>query len=230
VTEPHVEHDDLIALALQEAEPEERARLSMHLAGCARCRGEYAGWEDAVQRTLAAAPSIAPPGGFSGRVLGAMGLSEPAGTPAPRRSRWKSRWNWMAVAAAALVIGLAVGIGGTLAATTPPPPVASVPGAATSASALLNRSGEPVGTAGLTTLSGRGYLLISVTRARPGAAYECIVVGADGQRRSAGTWTLDAGYGATEASGSWVVEAPPGKVARIELTTRSGAIWARADF
>lgn len=229
MTEQHVHSDQLVSLALQQVEPDERARLSEHLEGCARCRDEYAGLEDAVQHTLAAAPSIAPPAGFSGRVLAAM-----AGTERPvvgsSKANPRRRWPSLVAAAAALVCGLAVGVGGTLAVTTPPGPVGSAPGTATSASALVTGSGETVGSAGTTVLSGQDYLVITVTRARPGAAYECIVVGSDGQRHSAGDWTLEASAGGTTASGSWLVQAPPGEVARVELMTRSGGVWAQADF
>lgn len=229
MTEQHADPDQLIALALQQVEPEERARLSAHLEGCARCRDEYAGLEDAVQHTLAAAPSIAPPAGFSGRVLATMARAEPTAA-AQSRGQLHSRGPWLVAAAAALVLGLALGIAGTLVVTTPPGPVGSVPGTATSASALVTRSGETVGSAGTTVLSGQDYLVITVTRARPGAAYECIVVGSDGQRHSAGDWTLEAGAGGTPASGSWLVQAPPGEVARVELTTRSSGVWAQAEL
>lgn len=230
MSEQHVDPDELVALALQQVEPQERARLSEHLEGCARCRDEYAGLEDAVQQTLAATPSIAPPAGFSGRVLATMGQGELSGATLPDARLGPRRWPWLVAAAAALVVGLALGIGGTLVVRTPPGPAGSVPGAATSASALITRSGETVGSAGTTVLSGRDYLVITVTRARPGAAYECILVGSDGQRHSAGDWTLEARAGATVAAGSWLVEAPSGDVARVELMTRSGGTWAQADF
>lgn len=226
MTDQHVDPDDLVALALQQVEPDERARLSEHLARCAPCREAYAGLEDAVQNTLAAAPSIAPPAGFSGRVLEAL---EAAG-PNPASTGLSNRWRWVAAAAAALVIGLALGIGGTLAVTGPHDPAASTAGPVASTGALRTGTGETVGTAGTAMLSGRDYVLIAVTRARPGAAYECIVVGTDGQRHPAGNWTLKAEPGATEASGSWMVEAPPGEIARVELIGPSGGVWAQAEF
>lgn len=226
MTEQHLEHDDLVALALQQVEPDERARLSDHVARCGRCREEYALLEDAVQSTLAAAPSIAPPAGFSGRVLEALQGVEP--TAEPRRAA--DRWRWLAVAAAAFVVGLGLGIGGTMVLTETARTTAAAPGRVASTTALRTGGGETVGTAGTAVLSGRDYLLIAVTRARPGAAYECIVVGADGQRRSAGSWTLDAPDGTTEAYGTWMVEAPKGEIERVELITPSGRVWARADF
>lgn len=239
--------DALVALALDDVEPAERARLSDHLAGCPSCRAEYAVIEDAVQRAMVATPAIAPPPGFSGRVLAAMGTVvgatpapiPPAPAPTPLTAR---RWWTPLVAAAALVVGLALGVGGTLALTPPPapaapgataaPPATAAPAAtaATAASALVTRAGEAVGTAGVTTLAGRSYLVVTITRARPGMAYECVLVGPDGRRSSGGTWTLDARSPGAEASGTWVVEVPAGGVEQVELVAPSGAVWSRAQF
>lgn len=228
----HPAHDDLVALALGSVEPAERERLGAHLAGCGACRVAYAELEDAVLHTLAASPTIAPPAGFSGRVLGLLAV-EPVETDAGRARRDAGRARRdLLLAAAALAVGLALGIAGTLFVTdrTTAPPVASVPGDVTSASALVTRSGDTVGSAGLAVLAGRDHLVITVTRARPGAAYECVVVGEDGRRRSAGTWTLDARYGGTDASGTWVVEVPEGGIEQVELIGRSGNVWAAAVF
>ena len=101
----HPTGDELVALALQAVGAPERQRLSEHLAACAHCRAEYAELEEGIQQTLAAAPSIAPPAGFSGRVLTAMGIAEPlpvpaAAAPISRGRRW---WTPLGAAAAALL-------------------------------------------------------------------------------------------------------------------------------
>lgn len=234
MTEGHADQDVLVALALQALDTAERARVISHLDECGECRAEYAAVEGDVLRALAAAPSIAPPAGFSGRVLAAMGKEEPSAASAFRAAGSARRWWTPAVAAAAaLVVGLALGVGGTLAlggARTPPPPVVSAPGDATSASPLVTKSGETVGSVGVAMLADREHLVVTVTRARPGAAYECVVVAEDGQRRSAGTWTLDARSAGAEASGTWVVELPDGGVEHVELVAPSGAVWSRAQF
>lgn len=237
MTDGHAGYETLVALALEADDSAERAQVIAHLDQCGECRSEYALIEDDVQRTLAAAPSIAPPAGFSGRVLAAMGMEEPAAVPKPEASpsspvgiaadRWRTP---LLAAAAALVVGLGLGVGGTLALSSrAPTPVVSAPGDVTSASALVTKSGETVGSAGMVTLSGRDHLVITVTRARPGAAYECVIVSEDGLRHSAGTWTLDARYG-DEASGTWVVELPEGGVEHVELVTPSGVVWSRAQY
>ncbi|MHA6511891.1 hypothetical protein [Tessaracoccus sp. Z1128] len=56
--------------------------------------------------------------------------------------------------------------------------------------------------------------------------YDCIVVGSDGIRRSAGDWTL----GSHQAGGSWVVALPDGGLERVELITESGTLWSTARF
>ncbi len=230
MSEWHPDEDQLVELALLTLDADQQELLSAHLVGCAACRGEYTAIDDGVQRALAAGPSLAPPAGFSGRVLAAMATFEPRGATAgaePGSRRPALRRTLLLVAAAA-VVGILAGVGITLASLAPP---WSAPAAAGGAAATLTTGeGETVGTAGLATLAGRRYLTITVTRARPGAHYECIVVGPDGGRRSAGSWTLHSEYGGGVASGTWLVEAPPQEVVRVELVAPSGKVWSQAQF
>jgi hypothetical protein len=80
------------------------------------------------------------------------------------------------------------------------------------------------------TLSGRSYVVLTVTSGRPGVRYECILVGRDGTRTSGGSWTLSDEYGTGTASGSWLVPLTGERPARIELVAPSGAVWSRATF
>lgn len=241
----HPDTDDLVALALAELEPELRARLSTHLAGCARCRAEYAGLEEAVQHTLAAAPAIAPPAGFSGRVLGRLGLPDTASAVAPPRAAAtepgsaatvtplprQRRLRQLAAAAVVLLIGLGLGVGGTLVAVrSAPAPVPAAAAPANAAVALVDRTGTTIGTAGRVTVSGTDYLLITVFRARPQVPYECIMIAPDGTRHSGGSWSVPAPPGAETASGTWLVRPPGAGVGRVELVTGSGTLWAHGDF
>ena len=228
MTEWHPDDDALVDLVLQTPEPDERARLSGHLAECDPCRARYAEIADGAQQVLAASPSIAPPAGFSGRVLQAMHLDGvPAPTPlAPRRRVWTR----VASVAAALVIGLGLGIGGTLVVHDRQQPLAASPSAVRSAAALVTADGTSVGTVGLATISGRQVLVVTVTRANPGKSYDCVVVGTDGTRRTVGSWTLTAGYGAETAAGTWAVDAPVGGVQGVELRTSEGRVWSEASF
>lgn len=222
MTEWHPEPDELVALALAQTEPGDEERLVAHLASCATCRDEYADLSDGVQQTLAASPAIAPPAGFSGRVLDAM-TGEAAPSVRPRRA---SRL----LVAAAVLVGLLAGVGGTLAATAwlerPPASTSHAP----VATPLLTADGTAIGSAGLATLSGRSYLVLNVTSGKPGITYECLLVGADGSRTSGGSWTLSDDYGTGHASGSWLVPITGDAPAGVELVGPSGAVWSHGSF
>ena len=225
MTDRHPDPDQLVALALADLGADQQEELTAHLAGCATCRDDYAALSDGVQQALAATPAVAPPAGFSGRVMAAMNASAPAVTTLrPRRRTWQ-------LVAAAAVVGLVAGVGGTLATTawvTRPP--AAEDHRAPVAAALLSAKGDSVGSAGLATLNGRRYLLLNVTSGRPGASYECILVSADGQRTSGGSWALTDEYGAGVASGSWLVPITGAQPATVELVAPSGTVWSRAGF
>ena len=227
MTDWHPDPDQLVELALLDVSAEDEERLAAHLVACADCRADYAGIEDSVQRALAATPAIAPPAGFSGRVLTAMGISEDSGAEPTRPNRGRGRFRLL-VAAAALV-GLLAGVGGTLAVTSwlglQAPGTPHVPVSAD----LVTGSGETVGSAGITTLGGRDYVAVSVTQGRPGMSYECFLVGADGSRTSGGTWTLTGDYGA-EATGTWLVPLSGPPPAAVELVGQTGRTWSTARF
>lgn len=223
MTEWHPDSDQLVALALSEATAAEQELLVGHLAACPACRSDYDELSAGVQQALAATPAIAPPAGFSGRVLAAM-MPTPLAT-AGRRSPVRL------LVAAAVVVGLLAGVGGTLAVTgwlerTSAGNPGFQPGTAT----LLTAAGEEIGFAGIARREDRSYLLLTVTAGRPGASYECVLVAADGTRTSGGTWTLSAGYGTDVASGAWLVPIDGRPPTGIELVSATGTVWARGSF
>ncbi|MFZ0529963.1 MAG: hypothetical protein WAL91_05445 [Propionicimonas sp.] len=226
MTERHPDPDQLTALALAELSLPQQDEITSHLVGCAACRSDYAEISDGLEQALAVTPSVAPPAGFSGRVLEAIGATAQP-RPAAIRPR---RAVWVAVAAAVL-IGLLSGVGATLALTTAfgRPPASSVSHPPVAAQ-LLTADGQAVGSAGLATLSGRQYLLLNITTGKPGASYECILVGPDGHRTSGGSWTLTDEYGSGTASGSWAVPVTGDLPARVELVAPSGAVWSAGTF
>ncbi len=223
MTDWHPESDQLVALALADVEPGEQERLVAHLAGCPACRDEYTELFDGLQQALAAAPAVAPPPGFSGRVLAAMAPVAAPSRVRPQRARL--------LVAAAVLLGLLAGIGGTLAVTSW---TTRPPGTATShapvATQLLTSAGLAVGSAGITTQDGRTYLLLNITSGKPGASYECFLVGQDGQRSSGGRWTLTSEYGSDQASGSWLVPVSGEPPAVVELVAPSGTVWSTGHF
>jgi len=223
----HPESDELVSLALGDVTSETSEQLTAHLATCAECRDEYAALSDGVQQVLVATPAVAPPAGFSGRVLAAMAAAD--GPTVTRIESVRPRRRTFVLVAAAIVLGLAVGVGGTLAATTMRQRVVATDHVPVAAQ-LLNAKGESVGSAGLATLDGRSYLLINVTTGRPGASYECVLVGQDGKRTSGGSWSLTDEYGTGVASGSWVVPVTGAQPASVELVSPSGNVWSRSTF
>lgn len=223
MTDWHPDADQLVELSLAELGPADQERILEHLGGCAACRDAYAELADGVQQTLAATPSVAPPAGFSGRVLASMAAeASPAARPASRPRAL--------LVAAAVVIGLLAGIGGTLAATA----LLNRPPAASShqpvATRLLTGTGAEVGSAGIAMLSGRPFLVLNVTAGKPGVRYDCILVGADGTRTTGGSWELTDEYGTGAASGSWLVPLGGEPPASVELVGPSGTVWSRARF
>lgn len=228
MTDQHPDPDQLVALALADLEPDDADRLVAHLATCPSCRDEYAGLSDGVQQALAATPAVAPPAGFSGRVLAALRAETvpPAETAPSVQPRPRTRTRLLV--AAAILAGLLAGVGGTLAATAllnrPPAATPHAPVAAP----LLTSSGDAVGSAGLAMLGGRSYLVLNVTSGTPGARYECVLVGRDGNRTSGGSWALSGEYGA--ASGSWLVPLTGDPPAGVELVAPSGTVWSRGHF
>lgn len=223
MTDWHPEDERLVALALAEVEPAEQARLIDHLATCAPCRDEYADLSDGLAQALAASPAVAPPPGFSGRVVAAM-------TPAAG-ARARMSGGRLLLVAAAVLVGLLSGIGGTLAAVGGlSGPVGGAPGHAPVATRLLTADGEAVGSAGITTSRGQTMLLLNITTGKPGMSYECFLVGKDGQRTSGGKWALTSEYGGEQASGSWLVPVTGEPPVAVELVAPSGRVWSTGRF
>ncbi|MGD7732548.1 anti-sigma factor family protein [Propionibacteriaceae bacterium G57] len=233
MTDEHPPVDDLVALALRELDAEQSAGLNQHLIGCGQCRDTYATIDLDVQQVLVAAPSIAPPAGFSGRVLERMGLSDEASAIAPGPGvtpavapqvvpihRGLARRTAALLVAAALLVGALVGVGATLAVRAPDPgapaQVATVP--------LRTSDGATVGSVGLVFMDGRQQVVVNVTAGRAGWAYDCVLVDRAGQRHQAATYTLH------DVADAWMVPVPASGLARVELISPSGKVWSSATL
>ena len=105
--------DDLAVYAVDALEPNERAAVEAHLAGCASCRAELAEHLDTLARLTEA---FAPPAGGLEQLL--VGLDAPrhmarptAITAAPSARERRRRWMRVAgVAAAAAAVAAVVGV------------------------------------------------------------------------------------------------------------------------
>lgn len=229
MTEGHPSEDQLVELALDELPRSERNEVLGHLDGCERCRSDYDGYAAVIDRTLAAAPRVEPPAGFDGAVLAALGGEDGVhevdvhGGVDVRGGRPRARRAVGLVAAA--LIGIAVGAGATAAITSggdadPPADRLTANGAF-----LRTADGRTVGTAVMSTVDGEPVVVIGVSEAAAGANYQCRLLLADGRRVVAGSW--DVGYG---SGWTWVVRAPSGRLAGVELVTSAGTVWSVARF
>lgn len=220
-TDVHPGYDALVVLALQQADAATRVRLTAHLTQCDICRGRYATIDAQCLRAVATAPAVAPPAGFAGRVLADLGIDERTGRAHPQRP------VGVLAVAAALFVGMVLGVGGATMMPTDPPVLVG-PRGSTPAAALRTASGEEVGTVGVTEIAGRAHVVVTVSGAS-GENYTCVVVGADGARHEAGRWEMDTLRNGTSAWGTWMADLPAAPQ-RIELVTPSGKVWAKAEF
>ena len=236
MTDWHPDQDVLLDLALSDVDEQQRDELTGHLALCDPCRADYAAISDSVDHVLAAAPSVAPPAGFSRSVLEAIGIQDHDNTAVDDRARKRvvvdlpatahrrgQRGPRLLVAAIAAAVALLLGVAGGVALTTArQDPAAQV---AADGPALVTRDGARVGTVLDTWYDGQPVLAVTLTAGRVGVRYDCQLVLADGSRQPAGSWVLRQPSGTT-----WLLDRPDAKVTGIELVTDSGSTWATATL
>jgi hypothetical protein len=224
------------AHALGALEPEERAAIETHLAGCAGCREELAGLVGmaAVLGRLSQTEALA--AGTGAAVAPGVGAEAPAGVrvgPAAgsrpsllertiaelgrrrRRQRLRRRLGVATGAAAVLAMAAAVGV---LVVTRPAP-------AAPAAVAVAHLFGADQGSG--VTASAELYaeswgtsIHLDVSGVTPGDQCELVAIGQNGAQQVAGTWKV--GYtGGVEIDGATGIS--PGQLSSLQIVTTSGS-------
>jgi hypothetical protein len=179
---------DLVDVALRVREPVEVPGLEEHLESCAACRAELDELTRTADQVAVAGPEAQPPPGFASAAVAAMAPADGAVVDVVAGPVHRGRRVLLAVAACVvLVVGGLVAWRTTTGSHTAPPS-ASAPSGATRTARLVAASGADVG--GLTLRPGdRSSLTVWLDGAPAGVTYRCVVVLADGTRRTVGAWT-----------------------------------------
>jgi len=188
--------DLLPGYALGCLDAEEAKSVQAHLTGCAACSQTLASFVQVSDRLSLSVPPAEPPRDLEGRIMHRIGRRLARQRPA---LRWLPRFRYPALAAlaAVLVVGLAIGNILQLA-KTPTGPVQ--PRSAALLTAMLTgteQAKDAYGTIVLDPKDNKGVLAVNgLPPLDPAHQYQLWLV-KDGQRRSAGVFSVDAdGYGA----------------------------------
>lgn len=209
-------------LALGEVAEPERSALLAHVANCSDCRQQLDGVLALTDSLLALAPAMEPPAGFESRVLERLGTADarPGVDVTPDRSRWRH----LMVAAAAILLLVAVAIGGFAAGRRDQPTAA---GTVAGEGRIVRADGSEAGSIRLVTAD-RPYVLVSIDHPRPAAgSVTCRLVMADGRSVTVGSWSYDDVKAGVWAAG---IDADLLSAVGMELVTDDGAVVATATI
>jgi hypothetical protein len=220
--------DDLAGLATGTLTGRPRSEVLEHLQSCPACAAELDALSLTIDALMTLAPDVEPPAGFADRTiarmkeeapaLGADSLTERGGSRERSRPGHLRLARPLLVAAAALLVGVGIG----MAASTNKPPGASTTTAVRVAS--LHSTDGTRGEAVLT--SGHpGLLMVSVDYTEPWSRVTCQVTLSNGHRRVVGRYAMSSGYA------SWAIRLPVSatSVRSVQLLDTKGATvaWAR---
>lgn len=202
-------------VALGIADAENRASLLSHVERCRSCRDELSSLSDVADLLCVLAPPVDPPRDFASRVVNAI---SPPSRPEPRaRPSHRSYVRWLSVAAV-VVLALAAGVGGWLAAGR-----ASAPSATVDTAPLLSHH-HSIGQ--VTMVPGqKPWLSVAIRFRTRSTVVRCEVENVEDGWWTIGTFVVHDGYG------YWAAPLPHAlAVRRAELVSPSGRVLAVASF
>jgi hypothetical protein len=216
------------AYVLDALEPEERAGIEAHLAGCAGCREELAGLVGlpAVLGRLSAEEAVAAGAGAGagvrGRVVPTAGsrtslVERTIAELGRRRRRQRLRWRVGLATGAAAVVAMAAAVG-VLVVTRPAPAAPAV-----AAVAQFSGADQSTGVRASAELYAETWgtsIHLDVSGVTPGDQCELVAIGQDGSQQVAGTWKV--GYtGGVQIDGATGIS--PGQLSSLQIVTTSGS-------
>jgi anti-sigma-K factor RskA len=216
--------DNLAELALGILTGRARAATLAHVDSCAHCAEELEQLARAADAVVSVAPELEPTVGFEVRLFNRMGLPEAPAPESrrPRPIRWMAASPRWALAAAAAVIALAVGLSvgwsfhSSSTGRTAGAPVAE---------AALTLHGATVGN--VATYGGSTpWMIVTLADSSAHGTLACEVVTANGVVYKVGTFSADYGYAAWDAP----LRVAPQDVRKAEVVSSDGTVIATATL
>jgi hypothetical protein len=225
--------DNLAELALGILTGRERAATLAHVESCPRCAEELEQLAHVSDAVVSIAPEVEPPVGFEVRLFSRTGLTEAPPTPrvAPARRqatplRWVAASPRWALAAAAVVIALVLGLSLGLSSGPVPPGTRQTQGARPEvATAALIEKGRTVGR--VSTYGGTNpWMIVTLAGSSTDGKVSCEVVTANGVTHKVGSFSAKDGYGAWGAP----LGVAPQDVRTAEVVSSNGTVIATASL
>jgi hypothetical protein len=224
--------ENLAELALGILTGRARVATLAHVDSCAHCAEELEQLSRTADAMVSVAPELEPTVGFEVRLFNRMGLiddpvpvaiSPAQGLRGPRR--WVTSTPRWALASAAAVVALLVGlsIGWSVGSPSGPAhPTNTEPAVATAA---LKEDGNVVGTVA-TYDSATPWMIVTMHDSSAHGALTCEVVTANGVTHKIGTFSATYGYAAWDAP----LKVTPQDVRKAEVVSSNGTVIATASL
>jgi anti-sigma-K factor RskA len=221
--------ENLAELALGILTGRARAATLAHVDSCAHCAEELEQLSRAADAVVSVAPELEPSVGFEVRLFNRMGLADdPAPVPInrDRGRRGPRRWvagtpRW-ALASAAAVVALLVGLSVGWSIGSPSHPTEA--GAAVT-TAALKEHGSDVGSV-VTYGGSTPWMIVTMDDSSANGRLTCEVVTDNGVTHKIGTFSATYGYAAWDAP----LRVAPQDVQKAEVVSSNGTVIATASL